>query len=141
MWNSFSYLCTRALHSFWSFAHCCSASNIIPLLYKATFTPFIQPDHSLPRTHPPLTSAINTLLAIRYSSKSKYNNNKYNIIVLHEILKEYGEIHWTNKKWTWKSNNEKSPILSRMLLMSFLHIVGGEYTLLTIVVNALIKYI
>ena len=46
-WNSFSYICTRSLHSFRSFAHCRAASTVIP---------------------PPLTSAINTLLAIRYSS-------------------------------------------------------------------------
>ena len=31
--------CTRALHSFWSFAHCRAASTVIPLLPKATFTP------------------------------------------------------------------------------------------------------
>ena len=35
---------------------------------KATFTPSIQPDLGLPRTRPPFTSAIYTLLAIRYSS-------------------------------------------------------------------------
>ena len=67
-WNSFSYICTRALHSFRSFAHCRAASTVIPLLPKPTFTPSIQPNLSLPRTHPPLTPAINTLLAIRYSS-------------------------------------------------------------------------
>ena len=66
--NSFSYTCTRALHSFRSFTHCRSASTIIPLLPKATFTPSIQPNLSHPRTRPPLTSVINTLLAIRYSS-------------------------------------------------------------------------
>ena len=66
-WNSFSYICTRALHSFRSFAHCRAASTVIPLLPKATFTPFIQPNLGLPRTRPPLTSAINTFLAIRNS--------------------------------------------------------------------------
>ena len=67
-WNSFSYICTSALHSFRSFANCRAASTVIPLLPKATFTPSIQPKVGLPRTRPPLTSAINTLLAIRYSS-------------------------------------------------------------------------
>ena len=67
-WNSFSYICTRALHSFRSFAHCRAASTVIPLLPKATFTPSIQPNIGLPRTRPPLTSGINTLLAIRYAS-------------------------------------------------------------------------
>ena len=38
-WNLFSYLCTRALHSFRSFTHCRAASTIISLLPKATFTP------------------------------------------------------------------------------------------------------
>ena len=42
-----------------------AASTVIPLLTKATFTPSIQPNLGLPRTRPPLTSAINTLLAIR----------------------------------------------------------------------------
>ena len=66
-WNSFSYICTRALHSFRSLAHC-RAASVISLLPKATFTPSIQPNLGLPRTRPPLTSAINTHLAIRYSS-------------------------------------------------------------------------
>ena len=68
VWNSLSYICSRALHSFLSFAHCRAASTVIALLPKATFTPSIQPNLGLPRTHHPLTSAINTLLAIRYSS-------------------------------------------------------------------------
>ena len=63
--NSLSYICTRALHAFRSFAHCRAASTVIPLLPNATFTPSIQPNLGLPRTRPPLTSAINTLLAIR----------------------------------------------------------------------------
>ena len=63
--NSFSYICTRALHAFRSSAHCRAASTIIPLLPNATFTPSIQHNLGLPRTRPPLTSAINTLLAIR----------------------------------------------------------------------------
>ena len=37
-WNSFSYICTRALHSFRSFAHCRAPSTVIPLLPKSTFT-------------------------------------------------------------------------------------------------------
>ena len=47
---------------------CCAASTVIPLLSKATFTPSIQPNLGLPCTHPSLTSAINTLLDIRYLS-------------------------------------------------------------------------
>ena len=65
--NSLSYICTRALHSFRSFAHWRAASAVIPLLPKATFTPSIQPNLGLPRTRPPLTSAFITLLAIRCS--------------------------------------------------------------------------
>ena len=59
-WNSFNYIGTRALHSFRAFAHCRAASTVIPQLPKATFTPSIQPNLCLP-----LSSAINTLLAIR----------------------------------------------------------------------------
>ena len=50
-WNSFRYICTRTLHSFRSFAHCRAAATVIPLLPKATFTPSIQLNHDLPRTH------------------------------------------------------------------------------------------
>ena len=46
----------------------CAASTVISLLPKATFTPSIKPNLNLPRTRPPLPSAFNTLLAIRYSS-------------------------------------------------------------------------
>ena len=67
-WNSIIYIRTRALHSFLSLAHRRAASTVIPLLPKATFTPSIQPNLRLPRTRPPLTSAINTLLANRRSS-------------------------------------------------------------------------
>ena len=56
-WNSFSYICTRALHSFRSFAHWCAASTVIPLLPKATFTPSIQPNLGLLRSRPQLTFA------------------------------------------------------------------------------------
>ena len=42
-----------------------AASTIVPLLPKTPFTPSIQPNLGLPRTRPPFTSAINTLLAIR----------------------------------------------------------------------------
>ena len=66
-WNSFSYICIRALHSFCSFPHWRVASAVIPLLPKATFTPSIQPNLGLPRTSPPLTTAIITILAIRCS--------------------------------------------------------------------------
>ena len=58
----------RSLHSFLSFAHCCVASTGIPQQPKTTFIPSIQPNFGLPRNLPPLTSVINTLLAIWYSS-------------------------------------------------------------------------
>ena len=45
-----------------------AASTVTPLLPKATLTQSIQPYLILPLTRPPLTSAINTLLAIRYAS-------------------------------------------------------------------------
>ena len=45
-----------------------AAYKVIPRLPNATFTPSIQANLGLPRTNPPLTSAINTFLAIRYSS-------------------------------------------------------------------------
>ena len=67
VWNSFSYICTRALYAFLTVVHCCAASTVIPMLPKATFTPSIQPNLGLPHTRPPLTSAISTLLAIWYS--------------------------------------------------------------------------
>ena len=65
---SFNYICTSPPHAFWSFAHCRAASTVIPLMTKATFTPSIRPNLGLPRAHPPLTSAINSLQAKRYSS-------------------------------------------------------------------------
>ena len=46
---TFSYIRTRALHSFLSFAHCRAASTVSSLLPKATFTPSIQPNLGLPR--------------------------------------------------------------------------------------------
>ena len=66
--NSMRYICTRALHFFLSFAHCLSGSRVIPLQPKATFTRSAQPTLGRPRNCPPLTSAINNLLAIRYLS-------------------------------------------------------------------------
>ena len=66
-WNSFSYICTKSLHAFRSLAHCRSASSVISLLPRATFTQSTLPNLGLPRTRPPLISAINTFLAIRYS--------------------------------------------------------------------------
>ena len=89
-WNSFSYICTRALHSFRSFAHCRAASTVIPPLPKSTFTPSIQPNLGLPRTRPPLTSAIDTLLAIRYSSILWWVKIIIIIIIVHvERMDEY----------------------------------------------------
>ena len=81
-WNSFSYICTRALYSFQSFVHWRAASTVIPLLPKATFTPSIQPNLGLPHNRPQLTSAINTLLAIRYSSILSTFPNHLNILYL-----------------------------------------------------------
>ena len=78
--NSFSYICIRALHCFRTFAHCCATSTVIPLLNKATFTPSIQPNHCLPSTCPPLTSAINTLLAMRYSTILSTSLNHLNTL-------------------------------------------------------------
>ena len=63
-----SYICTRVFHSFPYFTHCCEAYTIIPQLPKATFTTSIQQNLGLPHTHPPLTSAINSLLAMWYST-------------------------------------------------------------------------
>ena len=62
-----SVTCTRALHSFIFFVHWRVVSSVIPLLPKATFT-HLSSHLGLPRTRPPLTTAINTLVAIRYSS-------------------------------------------------------------------------
>ena len=45
-----------------------AASTVILLLPKATFSPSIQSNLRLPRIRPLLTSTINTLLAIQYSS-------------------------------------------------------------------------
>ena len=56
--NSIIYMCTRALHSFLTFAHCLAVSTVIPLLPQTTFTPSIQPNLGLPRNlhlHPPST--------------------------------------------------------------------------------------
>ena len=78
--NSFSYICIRALYSFQYFTHCRAASTVIRLLPNTTFTPSIQPNLGLPRTRPPLTSAINTLLAIRYSSILSTCTNHLNTI-------------------------------------------------------------
>ena len=44
VWNSFCYICTRALYSF---PHCRAASTVIPLRPMAIFTPSIQPSVSL----------------------------------------------------------------------------------------------
>ena len=52
-----TYICTKALHSFLSFVHCHAITTVIPPLPRATFTPSIEPNLSLPRTRPPLTSA------------------------------------------------------------------------------------
>ena len=79
-WNSFSYICTRALHAFRSLSQSLAAFTVIPLLPTATFTPSIQPNLGLPRTRPPLTSAINTILAKRYSYILSTCPNHLNIL-------------------------------------------------------------
>ena len=61
--NSIIYICTCSALLFIFRAD----SSVIPLLPKTTFKPSIRPNLGL-LTRPPLTSAINTLLAIRYSS-------------------------------------------------------------------------
>ena len=53
---------------FQSFAHCHATSTILILLPWDIFTPSIQHNVSLLHTRPPLTSDINTLLALWYSS-------------------------------------------------------------------------
>ena len=69
-WPSETHSVTYApgLPLFISFAYCRAASTVTHLLPKATSTPSIQPNLGLPCTRHPLTSAINTLPAIRYSS-------------------------------------------------------------------------
>ena len=42
VWNSISYICTRARHSLLSFAYYHAASTVIHLLPKATFIPSIR---------------------------------------------------------------------------------------------------
>ena len=48
--------------------HCGAASIVVPLQPNANFTPSIQPSLGLAWTYTPLTSAINSLQAIRYLS-------------------------------------------------------------------------
>ena len=52
VWNSFTYICTRALHSFLYFWHCRAAYIVIHLLLKASFTQSAQPNLSVPRKRP-----------------------------------------------------------------------------------------
>ena len=63
--NSFNYIGTRNL-KYYTLWH--SVFKIIPLLPEATFTPSIQFNLGLPCTCPPLSSTVNTFLAICYSS-------------------------------------------------------------------------
>ena len=73
-WNSIINICTRAkglysdINTPSNLSRYRADSTVIPMLPKATFTSPIQPYLGLARTRPPLTSAINTLLAIWYSS-------------------------------------------------------------------------
>ena len=69
-----------ALQSFLSFAHCRAASAVVPLLPKATFTPSIQPNLSLPRTRllnpSHLTVLIHSLLVSKPSQYSKIHSTR-----------------------------------------------------------------
>ena len=58
------------LNSFLSSTHCRAASTVMPLPPKATFTLSIPPNLGLARIRAPLTSAIDTILAIGYSSNT-----------------------------------------------------------------------
>ena len=57
------------------------SSAVIPLLPKAAFTPSIQPNLGLPRTRPPLTSAINTLLRVTYFQNYTKTEKLLNTVV------------------------------------------------------------
>ena len=57
-------VCDRARHSFMFCARFQAAPTFIPLLLKATFTLSTHTNQGLPYTCLPLTSAINTFLAI-----------------------------------------------------------------------------
>ena len=66
VWNSFSYICTKALHSFWSSMQ--PPQSFLCCLRSPSHHPSIQPNLGLPCTHPPLTLAISTLLQIGKST-------------------------------------------------------------------------
>ena len=107
-WNSFSYTCRRALHSFWSFAQCRPASTVIALLPKVTFTSSIQPNLGLHRTRPPLTSAINTLLGRRYQLFPHAKTISNSLIGSTRLLPLYSRSHTHliihNSIHSWHSN-------------------------------------
>ena len=67
-------------------------------LSKATFTPSIQPNLGLPSTRPPLTSAINTLPAIRYSSILSTCKNHLNTLWSAVLAKSFAilMVNWKN---------------------------------------------
>ena len=71
--NSIIYICTRALHSFFTLAPCRAASVVIPLPPKATITPFIQPNLSLLRSrhyqHPSSHTVLLYSLHVRKPSR------------------------------------------------------------------------
>ena len=78
--DSFSYICTRALHAFQSFAHCRAASTVIPLLPNATFTPSIQPN----------TYTIHTqyyIYTVQYICRTIHTrHNTYAVLQIHSII-------------------------------------------------------
>ena len=74
-------LCTRAPHSFLSFSHCrASPAGRHPSATQGHLKPCIQPNLSLPRTLPPLTSEIDILLTTRCSSTISIYPNYLNAL-------------------------------------------------------------
>ena len=130
VWNSIiSFICTRALHSFISFAHCSASSTVIPLLPKDTFTPSIQPNLGLPRSRSPLTSANNILLAIRYSSflftcpnilKTLWSALLANSLSITDILRTSSLIFINNSihSWHWNQTSQTLHLRTFTFLLS-----------------------
>ena len=91
-----------------------AASTVISLLPKATFTPSIQPNLGLPRTRPPLTSAINNFEAV-YGSTHTFFSHAQTISILSDPL--YSQLPfyssspthifiptWKHQTWTLQPN-------------------------------------
>ena len=116
-WNSFSYLWTRDLHAFLSFARCRAASTVIPLLPKPTSTPSIQPNLAVPRTRSPLPSAINTLLAIRYSP---FFPRAQTISILSDLI--YSLTHFLFKLFDAPLHSNLYPFVTLQQISQTLHL-------------------